>query len=503
MTANDTAPTAAIPESREWLVIILLCVLAAVHVFAYSAAFPFFNNHDEECHFDLVVKYSQGDIPLGMERFSEESVSYLVYFGTYEYFPPEAGVIQTRPPWLLPGEQALEYLQKLRASARTSVNYESLQPPLYYAAMGACWRVGRALNLDGGSLLYGMRFLNMLAVAAMVCLGYLAARTVFPESQFIRLAVPALLAFLPQSAFYSIENDVLSPVCFGAVFVCLLRWMRGDALTFRLAIITGIALAAAFLTKISNVPFVAFAALAITIQTGRLISAGKWRSLVPGLAALIPCAALPAAAWMGWNKYKFGDLTGSAIKIQFLSWTHKPFADWWSHPIFTPTGLWTFVSGLFSSFWQGEMVWHGRPLSEPALVLVYTLMSLCVPLIALGGLFSRSNPLTREQRLGLLLGLGSVLAGVAFLGFLSIIFDFHTCVYPSPAHPFFTSGRFMLGAAVPFFLVFACGLDLALRCVKNRWVRPLTLAGLILFMLICELATNWPVFSSEFNWYHM
>ena len=47
------------------------------------------------------------------------------------------------------------------------------------------------------------------------------------------------------------------------------------------------------------------------------------------------------AVWLAWCKHAFGDFSGTAAKIQFLGWTHKPFAEWWHHPIFTPHGFWT------------------------------------------------------------------------------------------------------------------------------------------------------------------
>ena len=45
-------------------------------------------------------------------------------------------------------------------------------------------------------------------------LAYLAARIVFPEQIAMRLGVPLLVASIPQDAFYGIDNDVLSPICF-------------------------------------------------------------------------------------------------------------------------------------------------------------------------------------------------------------------------------------------------------------------------------------------------
>jgi len=57
----ETSPSSG---SRERRIVWLACALAALHVVLFSAAFPFFNNTDEDSHFDLVVKYAQGDIPL-------------------------------------------------------------------------------------------------------------------------------------------------------------------------------------------------------------------------------------------------------------------------------------------------------------------------------------------------------------------------------------------------------------------------------------------------------
>jgi hypothetical protein len=53
-------------NERKW--VLLLCVFAAIHVFIFSATFPFFNDVDEQAHFDLVVKYSHGHVPRTLEN---------------------------------------------------------------------------------------------------------------------------------------------------------------------------------------------------------------------------------------------------------------------------------------------------------------------------------------------------------------------------------------------------------------------------------------------------
>ena len=361
-------PANKIADAHERKIIFFIALLAAVHVFIFSAAFPFFNNVDEQIHFDLAVKYAQGHVPRALEPVSDNAVNYIVLYSASAYvgnptnysdgqFPP--------PPWTQPMEKIRPALVAKTASWRAVTNYEASQPPLYYTLAALWWNLGKAGGLHDGSLLYWLRFLNVVFIIVLVWLGYLAARLVFPENKFLQISVPALIAFIPQTAFYSIQNDVLSPLCFGAAFICLVKLLRAENPGVRLGTVTGLALAATFLTKISNLPLLAVSALAILFKAVQLARAGKFRAAFPSLAALALCAGLPMAAWLAWCKHTFGDFSGTAAKIQFLGWTHKPFGEWWHHPIFTPHGLWTFLSGLMATFWQGEFMWHRQPLALP------------------------------------------------------------------------------------------------------------------------------------------
>src|SRR5665213_4060811 len=97
--ANNSA------AARERKIILLLCLLAAVHVFIFSAAFPFFNVVDEQVHFDLAVRYSQGDIPRSLTPPCAEALPFIAIYGTPEYlWPPstQPGGKIAPPPWTLP-----------------------------------------------------------------------------------------------------------------------------------------------------------------------------------------------------------------------------------------------------------------------------------------------------------------------------------------------------------------------------------------------------------------
>jgi hypothetical protein len=323
---------------------------------------------------------------------------------------------------------------------------------------------------------------------------------IFPENLFLRLGVPALVAFLPQTTFYSVQNDTLSPLCFGVAFILLLKWLQADVPNIRLGIAVGLALAATYLAKISNAPLLAASAAIVLWQIWRWKKAGKLRASFPALASPFFCAALPIAAWLAWCKYNFGDLTGTAAKVQFLGWTHKSFTEWLAHPIFTPHGLWTFISGLLATFWQGEMMWHRLPLALPSVDLIYAILSVGLIAVALVPRFKNADG--PQQCRALWFGFFALAAAAAFLGFLSIFYDFQDCFYPSRAHPYFTSGRLMLGALIPFMLLFVYGLDRVLNGFGSP-AKFLALGAMILFMLISEIITDWRIFPNPYNWFHL
>ena len=66
---------------RERLLVGLFCLLAAVRVFLFTAAFPFFTCIDEQYHFDVVCRYSHGNVPSGPQPFSVEAADLIALYG--------------------------------------------------------------------------------------------------------------------------------------------------------------------------------------------------------------------------------------------------------------------------------------------------------------------------------------------------------------------------------------------------------------------------------------
>jgi hypothetical protein len=509
--------SAGILKPAERIAVLLLCVAGAIHVFIFSAAFPVFNQVDEGCHFDLVVRYSHGDLPRGLPPMGRDASRYLLTYASPEFkglatnFPggrfPTPGWLQTSTGQTAWREAAFEKASRdwdTTSKLPFWTNYQTSQPPLYYALAGLWWRAGQSLGLAGLPLVYWLRFLNVLFVAALVWIGHRAAREVFPEERLFTLGVPALIAFAPVQAFYSIQNDVLSPICFGITFILLLRLWRAEAPGILLCTGLGLSLAAAYLTKLTNVPLIAVAGIFIALKIFRLAKKGTLRHSLPALLSLFVCAAAPIVAWLAWMKTAFGDFTGSAAKLRFITWTPKPFSEWWHHPIFTPHGLWAFISELAYSFWQGsEIHWHANLLDLPAADTIYVILTLSFFVFALLNLATRRAEATDFQRLALRFSLGCLAASAMFLAWLSIIYDFGLCLDPSQEHPYLAEGRLILGAMIPCLLLYLYGLNYLLRDAKNPRVKAAALAVIILFMLVSEIATDWTVFASQYNWYHL
>jgi hypothetical protein len=224
---------------------------------------------------------------------------------------------------------------------------------------------------------------------------------------------------------------------------------------------------------------------------------------VVSLAALTISTTVPIALWFAWNYHTFGDLTATGSKVEFLGWTRKPVSDWWTHPIFTLHGLEQFWPQLMASFWRGEFIWHGQRLGSAFTDAFYWLSSTLAIGLAIISLFPRLAKLTYLQRQSLWLALLSFAALVMFVALLSIAFDFGGCVYPSREHPYFTSGRLLSAAAVPFCLSYARALDWVACQITRNWLQLIVLGGIVLIVSVSQVIINWPAFLSRYNFFHM
>ncbi len=483
--------------------IIVFCVLAAIRVFIYSAAYPFFNNVDELAHFDMVMKCSHGHIPRSLEVILPETAADFVMYNSPEFvtkldeFP---GKQIPQPIWKQSRIKVQPYLDKTIAIYKDAPNPESTQPPLYYMVAGIWTRFGCLFGLDGAWLLYWIRFLNIILAALIVWLAYIAAIKLFPENRFIVLGVPILAAFLPQDAFYSIQSDVLSPVCFGFAFVSMIEFMRADIPSKRQGILAGIAMAATVLVKTSNLVLTVVILLMLLFKVFKLVRTKKFVASVKSIGLLLLCLFVPLLAWYSWNFFNNGDWTGSESKIQLMGWTHKSLLLCFSHPIFTLQGAKMFWTLLMNSFWHGEIIWRGTQMGIPVTINFYWLSSIIFVAWSLISFRHKTNTLQQNMNW---FSFGSFISLVLFMVMLSVSFDFGNCFYPSNSFPFFVSGRLISAALIPFLLLYVQGLNYAFSWIKNENYRIGVLVIIVLFITSTEIIFRWNVFSSNYNFFHL
>lgn len=316
---------------------------AAIHVFIFSAEFPFFTQVDEDMQFDVVMRYARGEVPKKIDNISANSAFYLGLMHSHEYLDSSPGG-RPAPVWTLPAGEVRSNLAERIRTWQLVPSFEVSQAPLYYLFEALWWHIGQWVGLRDGGLVYWLRFLNIVFVSGLVWLAYVTARLLFPDPAFrenpstspaffatdhvfLRLGIPAFLAFMPQDAFYSLENDVVSPLFFGLTFYFLIHWLRAEKLSAGLGVAMGLAFAAAFLSKMTNIPLLAITAVVVLFTAGQHIRRGKCRETVRALVGFFGCAGLPAIAWITWCEAYFGDATGTAARNHFLSWTVKPFGQ--------------------------------------------------------------------------------------------------------------------------------------------------------------------------------
>jgi len=130
------------------------------------------------------------------------------------------------PPWTLPISMSPKTLVAKESRLEGKVkNHEVSQPPLYYTLAGLLVASGKMARLRRWTPAVLAALPEHPVVIALVWLGHLAARLIFREhfsaagrSRVGRLHAADRVLFDP--------NDVLSPVCFGAAFIFLAKFLR-------------------------------------------------------------------------------------------------------------------------------------------------------------------------------------------------------------------------------------------------------------------------------------
>ena len=488
--------------------------MAAVRVFVFSGAFPFFNNVDEQAHVDLVLKYARGHWPnKPLERFDADAGRLFVLYGTSEYLnPPEqfpAGV-PPRPLWETPAI-AEKVINQGVASWTKIDNHEANSPPTYYAVAGLWYDFGGWLGLTGGQQLYWIRFLNVPLFVLLTFCAYVFCRNFYPGRLDLRLGVPLLLAFLPQDVFYSVNSDVLSPLLFVVSLTLLLNWYGRKRTGAAFNVVVGFLVALTFLVKYTNIALPVIFAVVILLKAHRSWRDGRRMDVLLSGSVAVLAAAVPIAFCLGRNYLLLGNLAGTRAKVEFLGWSRRPFDAFLDHPIFSPSGFWTFLNELMTTLWRGEFVWHLKPIANSVVDDFYAISSVVLLLLTAvaswkGRRVTAAKTGRDVQGVGAAVHMavwGSLILSLLCLVCLSVWFEYGSSSYPSQKEPYFMSGRLIAGALVPFLVLYVDGASLLLRPF-SRVLGPLFFLALTSLMItVSELALSTQIFANPYNWFHL
>ena len=244
-------------------------------------------------------------------------------------------ILASGAAWLVPSDYAsdprptppdegahLGYVAYLLEQGRLPVfrsqddNYESHQPPLYYASCVPAYLLARALSPGptaglGRAGIVIVRLWSVLLSALSIWLAWLLGRKVFGDKGLLALAPALLLALWPGRTMIvsAVTNDALADcLCLLTFYLCVVALAEG--VTVRRALLIGAVWALALMSKSTSLalgPVVVFALVMRAVgdrpedQLAALKRAVGWLAL----------AAVPVLLLAGWwfvrNQVLYGD----------------------------------------------------------------------------------------------------------------------------------------------------------------------------------------------------
>ena len=330
----------------EKRVFILLLLCYVVKFLTFSGAFPFFANTDERAHYDLVVKYSEQPFSRSDIRYHPRTSVNVVICQSDEYLRSQDISFNPYNPALIsnrfdrPAEVLINELQ-------TEHNHLHGSPPAYYMYQGMVFRLARWITSNGCWQLYMLRMANLPIMLITFFLAFLILSLLF-DNPMLKLAVLALVMFMPQNIFYTINNDVFSPFVVCLMIWSLLKWYQKRNWTW--SFVLGLAVGLSLLNKLTNFGLLFVYPLVLVMAS--LVKKISWKKLTH----LFPYAlglGLTIGLFFTFNYIWYKDIFAVNGKITNLGWIVKSWSDFFDHPIFTASGFWYFVRGNLFSFLAG------------------------------------------------------------------------------------------------------------------------------------------------------
>jgi hypothetical protein len=199
------------------------------------------------------------------------------------------------------------------------------------------WRDG-VLSMRAG------RLVSMLAGLVVVLATFLLGRTIWPARPYLALGAAAFVAFLPESLFIAgaMSNDM-----FAAMWASLALWLALAARSWKGALICGVCLGLAFVSKASTGSLAVVAAAALFVNAWPR-GARHWpgiKPLLPGVGRVVIAGAAAfaiAAPWLWRNWQLYGDPFGWSLVLATIDQRQGPL---------TLADVGQLLEGWWLSFW--------------------------------------------------------------------------------------------------------------------------------------------------------
>jgi Predicted membrane protein (DUF2142) len=289
----------AVPRAR-WLV----AAVATANALAWSLVTPVFLVPDEISHVAYVQQVAETGrppVPRDPPVFSPElrAAMAAVRSGTTTRTVWRAKV------WTAAEQRRLERLldAPLPRVGNGSAGDVDPEPPLYYALQALPYRAGASGTLVTRVAL--MRLCSALLAGATALLAFLFARECLPSRPWAWTVGGLVVACVPMLGYVSggVNPDALLFAVSAALFLCVARAFR-RGLTRRLAVWTGIAIAAGLLAKLNFYGLLPGAAVALALAARRRERRWSLRmlalpaaALAIGLAPFVLMLLLDATVW--------------------------------------------------------------------------------------------------------------------------------------------------------------------------------------------------------------
>ena len=378
-------------------------------------------------------------------------------------------------PVIEPGDWDQSYLSEIVGSefdpaySIAEITYEDWQPPLYYLAQLAVYRI------SAGSLT-AMRLLSVAFGAGVVALAYVIGRVVFDGNIPRALGVAAFVAFVPQhlAMLSSVNNDSLAELIIAAILALLvLPWPDRSPAKRLLAL--GLLLGLGFLTKATvylMAPVVGLFLLArYWPRPDRLPQPVRSSSgLVRALLLVFVPALLLGLLWWGRNVAVYGPLDVIAKEAHDAVVVGQPRTAEWIAQYGLGGTLGRFLRTTFNSFW-GQFGWMAAPLPGwmygPLVVLT---------LAAALGLMLPAFRSDTKYEIRDTMGASSFVSRISYLvSPLTTLILGLTFLLTLALHVFYNltfvqhQGRYLFPALIPIAVGFTAGLGYWLRPLERRW----------------------------------